>query len=291
MPLVIGAVAPHGFPVIPDISDDADGAMQTREAMLEMGRRFAEAKPDVVFIATPHGFRVNGFISIADCARGAGTLLWNDRKVEMNIPFDLRLADAIVERAGERNIPLAQVGYGGSNRMQSVMPMDWGTMTPLWFAGHNQNMVGKGHVLASLFAGAPESTGPAAVVAQPSRRLPKEVNIEFGKVVAEAAEADERRIAFIASCDWAHRHDPNHANGFHEDAKKVDDAVVAAMKADDISSLLKIDDEMISNAAIDGLWQLLMLEGAKQIVPLTPDFLSYEIPSYYSMIVAMYERG
>ena len=72
MPLVIGAVAPHGFPVIPDVSDDAEGALKTRESMLEMGRRFAEAEPEVVFIATPHGFRVNGFISIADCARGAG---------------------------------------------------------------------------------------------------------------------------------------------------------------------------------------------------------------------------
>jgi aromatic ring-opening dioxygenase LigB subunit len=292
MPLVIGAVAPHGFPVIPDISDDAEGAMQTREAMLEMGRRFAEARPDVVFIATPHGFRVNGFVSIADCARGAGTLQMNDRKVEMNIPFDLRLTDAIVERARAADVPVAQVGYGGSNRNQSVMPMDWGTMTPLWFVGHNQNMTGKGHVLAGLLDGSiPESTGPAAVVAQPSRLLPKEVNIAFGRAVAEAAEADERRIAFIASCDWAHRHDANHPNGFHEDAKVVDDAVVEAIKADRITDLLELSDETISNAAIDGLWQLLMLEGAKQVVPMKPEFLTYEIPSYYSMIVAMYERA
>jgi aromatic ring-opening dioxygenase LigB subunit len=290
MPLVIGAVAPHGFPIIPEMSDDAEGATQTREAMLEMQRRFAAARPDVVFIATPHGFRVNGFVSIADCARGAGTLVLNDRKFEMNVPFDLRLTDAIVERARANDIPVAQVGYGGSNRNQSIMPMDWGTMTPLWFAGHTQNMTGKGHVLAALFDGVPESTGPAAVVAQPSRLLPKEINIEFGKAVAEAAEADERRIAFIASCDWAHRHDKNHANGYHPDAKKVDDAVVAAIKADDIPSLLKLDDETISNAAIDGLWQLLMLEGAKQVVPMTPEFLSYEVPSYYSMIVAMFER-
>ena len=27
MPIVIAAVAPHGFPLIPDISDDADGGL------------------------------------------------------------------------------------------------------------------------------------------------------------------------------------------------------------------------------------------------------------------------
>ena len=289
MPLVIGAVAPHGFPIIPEISDDAEGAMRTRESMLEMQRRFAEAQPDVVFIATPHGFRVNGFISLADCARGAGTLSLGDRKVEMNLPFDLGLTDAIAERARARDIPVAQVGYGGSNRNQSIMPMDWGTMTPLWFAGHNQNLTGRGHVLSALFDGVPESTGPAAVVAQPSRMLPKEVNVEFGKAVAEAAEADERRIAFIASCDWGHRHDANHPNGYHPDSKRVDDMVSQAIRDDAILSLLDLGDETISNAAIDGLWQLLMLEGAKQVVPMTPEFLSYEAPTYYGMIVAMYD--
>ncbi|HMM42049.1 MAG TPA: aromatic ring-opening dioxygenase subunit LigB [Thermomicrobiales bacterium] len=288
MPIVVGAVAPHGFPIIPELSEDAEGGLKTRASMQQMQRDFAAAKPDVVVIATPHGFRVNGFISIADCARGAGTMVLGDRKLEMNVPFDLTLADAIVERARAANVPVVQVGYGGSNRNQSIMPMDWGTMTPLWFAGQDRDLEGKGHVLASLFDGLPEDQGPATVVVQPSRLLPKETNIAFGRAVAEAAQADERRIAFIASCDWAHRHDANHPNGYHPDAKRVDDAVVQAIKDDDIPGLLKLDDETISNAAIDGLWQLLMLEGVKQVAPLKGTFLSYEAPTYYGMIVATY---
>ncbi len=288
MPLVIGAVAPHGFPIIPDISDDAEGAMKTRKAMLEMGKRFAEAKPDVVFITGPHGIRVNGFISLADCARGAGTLHFEGRIVEMNIPFDLDFADKVNKLASERGVPVAQVGYGGSNRTQSVLPMDWGVMTPLWFAGHDSNMTGKGHVLASLFEGVPETSGPAAVVANPSRMLPRSVNVEFGKIVAEIAEADSRRVAFIASCDWAHRHDPDGPNGYHPDAPRMDETVVKAIKDNDIMRLIDLDDDFISNAAIDGLWQLLMLEGAQQVVPMNVDFLSYEAPTYYGMIVATY---
>jgi len=290
MPLVIGAVAPHGFPIIPKISDDADGAMATREAMLEMGRRFKEANLDSIFVSGPHGIRVNGAISLADVGRAAGTLVWKDRKIEMNFPVDLELTDAIYEAATAKGIPVAGVGYGGSNRNQSVLPADWGVMTPLWFAGHDTNVVGGGYVLAGLLGGVPdEPTGPPAIIANPSQRIPRQYNVEFGKVVAEVAQASDKRVGFIASCDWAHRHDPDGPNGFHPDAPKMDAEVSEAIKRNDILSLIDLDEEYIRNAAIDGLWQLLMLGGAQQAVPMDVEFLSYEAPSYYGMIVAMFE--
>lgn len=289
MPLVIGAVAPHGFPIIPELSEDADGAMATREAMLTMGKRFKEADLDAIFISGPHGIRVNGAISLADVGRAAGTLTWGENKIEMNFPVDLELTDAIYDLATERDIPVVGVGYGGSNRNQSVLPADWGIMTPLWFAGHDVNVVDGGYVLAGLLGGVPEEpTGPLAIIANPSRMIPREYNVEFGKVVAEVAQASERRIGFIASCDWAHRHDPNGPNGFHPDAARMDAEVCEAIKRNDILSLIDLDDEYIHNAAIDGLWQLLMLGGALEVVPMEVDFLSYEAPTYYGMIVATY---
>lgn len=290
MPLVIGAVAPHGFPIIPELSDDADGAMATREAMMELGKRFKAAELDAIFITGPHGIRVNGAISLADVARAAGTLRWGTNQIEMNFPVDLELTDAIYEAATARDIPVTGVGYGGSNRNQSVLPADWGIMTPLWFAGHDTNVVGGGYVLAGLLGGVPEEpTGPPAIIANPSRMIPRQHNVEFGKVVAEVARDSDKRVGFIASCDWAHRHDPDGPNGFHPDAPKMDAEVCEAIKRNDILSLIDLDDEYISNAAIDGLWQLLMLGGAQQVVPMDVDFLSYEAPSYYGMIVATYE--
>lgn len=292
MPLVVGAVAPHGFPIIPELSDDADGAMKTRESMLEMGRRFKEADLDAIFISGPHGIRVNGFISIADVARAAGTLTWGDNAIEMNFPVDLDLTDAIFEAATAAGIPVAGVGYGGSNRNQSVLPADWGVMTPLWFAGHDRSVTGKGYVLAGLLDGLPEEeTGPPAIIVNPSRRLPRQANVDFGRVVAEVLEASDKRVGFIASCDWAHRHDANHPNGFHPDAPRLDAEVTQAIKDNDLLPLIDLDDEYVNNAAIDGLWQLLMLAGAMQVVPMDVDFLSYEAPSYYGMIVATYARS
>jgi hypothetical protein len=47
MPLVIVVISPHGFPLIPEMSDDAEGALQTRAALLKLNRRF-KARTDTV---------------------------------------------------------------------------------------------------------------------------------------------------------------------------------------------------------------------------------------------------
>jgi aromatic ring-opening dioxygenase LigB subunit len=290
MPLVIGAVAPHGSAIIPEASDDAGGALRTRASMIELSRRFAEARPDVIFITGPHGIQVQGYVSLSRAGRGAGILHVATGTLEMNVPLDIPFANEVEARAKARGVPVVRVGFGTVNPAASVLPLDWGIMTPAWFAGHGRNMPGAGHALADIYSGIETSSGPPLVVVNPARDIPRQQLIEFGKAVAEAAEAGERRVAFIASCDWAHTHTADGIYGYHPAAKQVDELVVNAIRSDDIMSLIDLDEQLAKDAAIDGLWQLLMLEGAKQVVPMTVDFLSYEQPSYYSMMVAVYER-
>jgi aromatic ring-opening dioxygenase LigB subunit len=286
MPIVFGAVAPHGFPIIPALSEDAEGALQTRAAMEELGRRCAAAQPEVLVIATPHGVRVEGHICLANTARGAGTLWWHDRKIEMNVPVDGQLTDRIAQRATAAGVPIALAGFAGNRRDQSVIPLDWGVITPVWFLGYGQDMPGYGNVLAPT----PEhDPGPPVVIVTPSRALPRTAMITFGEAVAEAVEADGRRVAFIASCDWAHTHRADGPYGFHPDAARVDQAVVEALQANDLERLLDLSDEEVANAAIDGLWQTLMLAGVMRRVPMRGTVLSYEAPRYYGMIVAPFE--
>ena len=68
----------------------------------------------------------------------------------------------------------------------------------------------------------------------------------------------------------------------------MDAEVLAAITANDPLSLIDLADDYIQEAAIDGLWQLLMLGGALQVTPMDVDVLCYEAPSYYGMIVATY---
>lgn len=181
MPLVFAAIAPHGFPIIPDLSDDASGALATRAAMEELGQRATAAGVEALVIAGPHGVRVEGAICLPDTARAAGTLAWQGRQIELNVPVDGLLTNAIAAKAGERRIPIALAGYGGNRRDQSVLPLDWGILTPLWFLGHNRNMRGHGDVLADPPA---VDIRPPAVIITPSRNLPRETLVDFGRVVA-----------------------------------------------------------------------------------------------------------
>ncbi|HET9016851.1 MAG TPA: aromatic ring-opening dioxygenase subunit LigB [Thermomicrobiaceae bacterium] len=282
--LVFACVVPHGFPIIPELSDDAEGALATRAAMEEVGRRCAAAAVDVLVVATPHGVRVDGTIALASVARGAGTLRYGGRAVEMNVPVDGPLTDLVAERAREHGVPVALTGFAGNRRDQSVIPLDWGVITPLWFLGHGRNMVGHGDALAP----APEDIGPPVVIAAPSRLLPRTAMVEFGMAVAEAAAHSGQRVGLVASSDWGHTHRADGPYGFSPVAAEVDARVLAALRAGEPGRLITLSEAEVRAAAIDGLWQTLMLAGALDHTPLRGEVLSYEVPSYYSMIVAVY---
>lgn len=289
MPLVTAAIAPHGWTVIPELDEDAEGYVETRVAMYELGKHFADARPDVIVIMGPHGVRVNGFISIADAARGAGTIFWEGNSVELNLQLDMELSTQIAERAQEAGLPVVGVGFGGSSPKGAVLPLDWGIITPLWFTGYGQNQPGMGHVLADPASGAEfRDDAPPVVIINMSKLIPREQNLAFGRIIAEIAEASEKRVALIASCDWSHTHKESGPYGFHPDAERMDATIVQAVKDNDLARLIDLDDEFVRNAAIDGLWQTLMLAGAMEIVPMDVSFRSYEAASYFGMLVALY---
>jgi aromatic ring-opening dioxygenase LigB subunit len=288
MPLVFAAIAPHGFPLIPLLSDDAGGALATRAAMEELGRRAAAAGVEALVIAGPHGIRIDGAICLADTARAAGSLAWQAREVELNVPVDGPLTAAITTMARSRGIPIALAGYGGHRRDLSVLPLDWGVLTPLWFLGHNRDMPGHGTVIPDR---SPEDIGPPVVLVTTSRSLPRETLVDFGRAVAEAAAADPRHIGFVASCDWAHTLTSDGPYGFVPGAAAVDAEIVAAVTDDDLLRLLAFDEDRAQAAYMDGLWQALMLAGALDEVPMRGDFLGYEAPTYYGMLVAVWTRA
>jgi aromatic ring-opening dioxygenase LigB subunit len=286
MPLVFAAIMPHGFPIIPELSEDAEGGLATRRAMAEAGSRALRHAPEAVMVAGPHGVRVDGAICLADVARAAGTLHWQGNMVEMNVPVDAALTDRVADEAAKNGVPIARAGYAGNRRDQSVLPLDWGVITPLWFLGHDRNMTGYGHPLADT---PPDDTGPSAVIATPSRSLPRQVMVDFGQAVGRAIAADPRPIAFIASCDWAHTHREDGPYGFDEAADRVDQAVVSAVEEGELHRLIDLPADEVRRAAIDGLWQTLMLAGVLDITPLKGTLLNYEAPCYYGMLVATYE--
>ncbi len=295
--IVFGAVMPHGWTLIPELDPAVAGVRGVYDAMREVGRRCAAARPDVIVVATPHGVRVDDAICLAGAGRAAGTLHGDgptpgrmdaaSRMVEMNIPVDLPLTETIAETARAAGVPIAVAGFAGNRAAESCIPLDWGVAVPAWFLGHGRNLIGLGNVLSAAPA---EDIGPPVVIVTPSRRLPREAMVTFGEAVADAAGADGRRVAFVASCDWAHAH-AGSRYGASPAAAEVDGLVVEALKAGDPGRLIDLPEEKVQAAAIDGMWQALMLAGVLNRVPMRGAFLAYEVAAAFScgMAVAAFE--
>lgn len=282
--IIWGCIAPHGLALIPELSDDADGAMATRAAMEELARRCESRRPDVLVVATPHGTRVEGAFAIAGAADAIGALHWNGRTIELRVPLDRELSDAISERARQRGLPVALTSWGGNRRDGSLAVLDWGAAVPLSFLGNARHRAGA----SDVFAPQPRHTQALPVVlVAPSRTLSRRSMLEFGAAVADAAAASGRRVAFVASCDWAHTHRADGPYGFHPAAAEVDRAVVEAVRANRLERLLELPEEQAEAAAIDGLWQALMLQGAAGDA-WSCELLSYQAPTYFGMLVAEY---
>ena len=80
------------------------------------------------------------------------------------------------------------------------------------------------------------------------------------------------------------------AAGEYPDANAV---VVEALRDGDPGRLIDLDPQLAEDAAIDGLWQLLVLTGVIRGDVFRSEVLSYEAPEKYAtgMIVAAFERS
>jgi len=126
------------------------------------------------------------------------------------------------------------------------------------------------------------------VMVTPSREIPLQNLVRFGSVIAEAAEKCKHRVAFVASADQAHTHNKKGPYGFHKDSAKFDQLVVDAVKENKVESILKLDPQLVENAKPDSIWQMSILVGILKRVPMKGKLVSYQAPTYFGMLSAMY---
>ena len=271
--LVFACIAPHGSEVIEELGSPlAAQTATTRRALVEVGRRMQAARPDTVIVITPHGVRVAGAVCVMTTERAFGVLEGPGGRVEVDMAVDQALAEGIAARAAQMyQVPVATAIYGASAGDGCFTPLDWGAVVPLWFLG------------------ARWTPQPLVISITPSRVLAPAQLADFGTALAEASAQSGRRVALIASADWGHAHQADGPYGIDPASAEFDALVVDVLKADDLERLLTTDLDFADRAKVDGLWQAVILAGALRHTPLRGEFLTYEVPSYFGMLVAAYE--
>jgi aromatic ring-opening dioxygenase LigB subunit len=255
--IVFAAIAPHGGPVF----DQPDAP--TRKGMEELGRRFAQAKPDAVIVATPHGLHADGHFAVVRSSRLEGDASqWTDADTHYEGPGEPELADACIDALRDAGLPALGVTFGSTAAGSSTMPLDWGALIPLWFM-----------------------RAPAVVVT-PCRALSNDDHVRAGRALAAATG---ERVAFIASADHGHGHTADGPYGFAAESADYDERIQAIVRENRLAELAEWDPAFAGTAKADSFWQLLMLHGALGDA-FSAELLSYEAPTYFGMLTASFAR-
>ena len=270
MGLVYACIAPHGAEIIPQLAgDNPEAFSETRRGMEEIAAEVRSRNIDTVVIATPHNVRLRRNIGVVITEFSEGTLKTESGSVQIRFNCDRVLAEGILQSAEKAKLPIVGVNYGTSEGEASCMPMDWGTLIPLWFLGHQKNKT-------------------KIVIVTPSREIPLKDLVRFGDVIARVAQKSSARVAFVASADQAHAHRKKGSYGFHADAARFDKLVVDAVKEGNLGRLLSLDEQLVENAKPDSIWQIAILSGILEHVPMRGRLVSYEAPTYFGLLCAVY---
>jgi len=185
---------------------------------------------------------------------------------------DTELGYLVASRAASAfEVPVVNAIYGSSGGDSCFTPLDWGAVVPLWYLGSRW----------------PEP--PAILSATPSRALTLRQLYDLGTAIAQVAEASGKRVALIASADWGHAHDADGPYGLDPASAEFDGMIQNIIKEGDLDKLLEVDIDFADRAKVDGLWQAITLAGALHQTPMRGELLSYQVPSYFGMLVAAYE--
>lgn len=266
MSLVFAAVMPHGGALIPGVDDGSEHVSPSlTEAMRRVGAAAHEARLDSLLIFNPHGIGVADAHSITMSPRMDGDL----GPHSLSIPVDIELAETILAGAEADGFPVCGIVNSNGNM---PLPLDWGAFVPAWFLSE-------------------ASALPPTVVICPSRDTPFTDIARLGERICEMLEASDKRIGVIASADNAHAHQGQGPYGFHPAAKVFDALIVELTKEGRFEEYLTLDHELMEQALPDSPWQLSFLTGISRKTPFTVTEVTYDCPSYFGMMVALFARS
>jgi len=276
MPLEYACIVPHGSDIIPQLAVHKTEHLfeKTRESVRKIARDIRNARPQTIVLASPHNLRLQDNIAIVTAENSTGYLKGpRGRKVSLSLRCDREFAQDLLEESTRKHLPVVGANYGTAEGLASDMPMDWGTLVPMWFVVKEEKVKAR------------------TVIVTPSREIPLRENIALGTTIAEMAEKRRNRLVFIASADQAHAHKKSGPYGYHRSAAKYDEFVSRAIQKNRIESISQLGKRFVEDAKPDSLWQMAILAGLTKVVKMRGKMLSYEVPTYYGMICASFVRA
>ena len=235
---VIGAaVIPHGdFAYDPSLVDSKNGSLAIHDAAVELGATLSAAKPDIIFLATPHGVAAEDNFLIYENSKAEGYAILgadlNDPnsdklyRVDLgNVSMDANVSAGIVDEAKRRGLNVSGL-LSFADDENYPQQLGWGEVIPLSFLSASLN------------------DSRVVIVSAPTRRydglIPVPELMSLGKLWYDALEALDETVVWLASVDLAHTHLASGPYGYSAAAEPFDVASGGWAATLDSKLLLKV---------------------------------------------------
>ena len=269
MPVVLCSAVPHPPVAVPEVGkSEAVKVEATQQAMLRLGERIKESGAEVLVIISPHAPLFSDAVVINKADRLQGSLAaFGAGGVSFDCKNDMALADEIIARCNQLNLPAAALGESTAREFDVSLSLDHGVTVPLYF--FRQSGVELPLVVASMSLFSFEQL------------------YRFGQAVVSAADALGKKVVLVASGDLSHRLTPDAPAGYRPDAAQFDREVVRLVGEADAEGLIKIDLDKAEQAGECGLRPIIMMMGALEGKKAEAEVLSYQGPFGVGYMVAV----
>ncbi|MHA2170048.1 MAG: DODA-type extradiol aromatic ring-opening family dioxygenase [Candidatus Kariarchaeaceae archaeon] len=267
---------PHGMQIIPGLEEPYNENFRSlHEAMVTIQHDLLKNSPDIIILISPHAHSLDERYVVYHQAVFQGSyfkvsnesVVYGDHVTTKTWTGDPSTAKKISEKLLDNGIPTSSLIHGYS---EYPLVLAWGESVPLYYI-------------------AKENQPKLVIISIPRTRFEKiqEIQAELmgiSNVLVQYAVEAKESVCIVFSGDLSHVHQEQGPYGYHVSCKEFDDLVQAWAKE---PSFKKLDRLLYlqSTALACGMAGISILQGMLSKLHMTNDFLSYDVPTYFGMVV------
>ena len=259
--IVFSGIAPHPPLLVPEVGGSRiEQVADSQSALREFSRRLVDTNPETVVVISPHSPLDPRMFTARSTAELAGDFRdFSAPGVSLTFLNDLEMLDAIELASAIEGVEL--------KKLNRNYPLDHGALVPLYYL-HEAGWQGR-------------------VVVIGFTHQSNEKHLAFGRAIAKAADAINRKVAVVASGDLSHRLIVDGPYEYEPTAHLFDEQIVDAIARGDSSGVINIDPGLRDRAGECGYRSIVIALGCVGANLRDHQVLSYEGPFGVGYMVAV----
>ena len=259
--VVFAGIAPHPPLLVPEVGGSRiERVAESQRALREFSRRLVDTSPETVVVISPHSpLDPRAFTARSTVEVTGDFHEFYAPAVGLTFLNDLEMLDAIELASSTEGVEL--------RKLTRDYPLDHGALVPLYYL-HEAGWGGR-------------------VVVIGFTHQSNEEHLAFGRAIAKAAEAINRRTALVASSDLSHRLIVGGPYEYEPTAHLFDEQIVDAIARGDSGSVISIDPGLRDRAGECGYRSIVIALGCVGEDLRDHQVLSYEGPFGVGYMVAV----